>query len=241
MERYFSDPKVWIAILAVVIAVINFIALTWFRWDQNARWDALNTAQLEVDKVHFVAWEEMDKSTAQERDWGYTPRLYSVVDQEEYVHTGRFRVYDQLVLYDSAANKKIEGSAAVQTVAQATQEATRIGLDPGSVAIRKYMMMEIYIKNTGSTYADNVKSTLDVSGAGVGNQKRIHESISSVRLHRDASVNVVAGFYLPLNGLLPKPLLFDLSLSYTTVRGELIERNIRLEYHYDMNFWVYGS
>jgi len=93
-SNFWSDPKIWIAILAIVISIFDFIFLIWFRWDQNKRWDELNLARVELSNAYFIAWEEVDKQTVFSRDWGYNPSIHGVINENGHVYTNKFRVFE---------------------------------------------------------------------------------------------------------------------------------------------------
>ena len=237
-NSFFSDPKVWVAILAVIISIINFIALSWFRWDQNRRWDEINIARVELSDVYFIAWEEMYKQTAISKSWGYKPSLFSVV--KDHVHTDRFRLLEELVLWDNKLNKKIEGSNGFHTVSEAPQEAKRLGLT-SSLIIMKHMQMQIDFKNIGSTVAKNVQISVDLLDDGSGNSQRIYQSTSKFDLYSNSSINVNMDIWLPINGSLPKRTTFNVNLSYLSCMGKEENRSIPIEYDSEKNYWVYGT
>jgi len=238
-DTFWADPKIWIAILAVVISIIDFIFLSWFRWDQNRRWDALNIARVELSEVYFIAWEEIDRQTALTRQWGYSPSLFSIV--KDHVHTDKFRTYEELVLWDPNHNIKIPHSNGFHTLNDAPLEIHRLGLNPQNVLVFKHMQMQIDLKNAGGTLAQNVHISVDLLDDGSGSSKNIFKSTSKVDLFGGSSVNVNMDIWLPIASSLPRPTRFHLDLSFTSIHVENILRIIPIEYDPERNYWVYGK
>lgn len=238
-DTFWSDPKIWIAILAVVISIMDFIFLSWFRWDQNRRWDELNIARVELSEVYFIAWNEIDRKTALSIQWGYSPSLISVV--KDHIHTDKLYVLEELVLWDTNQNTKIPQSNGFHTLGDAQLEVSRLSLNPQSISVFKHMQMQIDLKNTGNTLARDVQIYVDLLDDGSGSSKNIFKSTSKVELFSGSSINVNMDISLPLASTLPRPTKFHLNLSYESVHGEMLSRTIPIEYDPERNYWVYGK
>ena len=238
-QSFWADPKVWIAILAVTISVIDLIALSWFRWDQNRRWDALNIARVELSDVYLIAWEELDRNIAVNRNWGYQPMIFSVI--KDHVHTDRFRVYEELVLWDPTRNVRIPGSNGFHTLDESQAEIRRVGLGSEPATIFKRMQMQVDLKNAGSTVARDLKITVDLLDDGTGTRQTVFRSTSNVELLSGSSINVNMDIWLPLQSTLPISTQFHLNLSFVSIHGEHLSRMIPIEYQPSRNYWVYGN
>lgn len=236
---FWADPKIWVAILAVVISIINFIFLSQFRWDQNKRWDALNIARVELSEVYFIGWEEIDRQTAINRLWGYSPSVFSVV--KNHVHTEKFLVLEELVLWDPIQNRKVTHSNGFHILSEAQLEMNRLGLAPQGTLVFKHMQLQVDLKNAGSTLAQDIQATLDILDDGTGMKKSIFKSTSTVELFSGSSINLNTDIWLPLTTALPRPTRFHLNLIFTDIHGEKHERTIPIDYDPERNYWIYGK
>jgi len=237
-KNFFADPKVWIPLLAIVISIVNFVGLCWFRWNQNQKWTNLNRAVIDIKEVYFIGWEEIEREKAKQREWGYRPVLHSVV--KDHVHTNKVRLYEQLLLWDNEKNEKIRRSNSVQTMKGVMEEAKRLGLEMKNIGIRKQRQMQINLENIGKTKAKNVTCTLKVEGEN-NTRKVIFKSNVENGIEGGKIVNINRDFYFPLDVQVPEVMNFVLGITYMTVENEKIEEQKFIRCETSRNRWTWGN
>ena len=234
MESFISDPKLIVAIFALLISIINYVTLSWYRWDQNKKWEALNIAKVELDEVYFIAWEEFDLNVALTRNWGYKPSIFSIV--EDKVHKSKYRKYEELILWDLEKKARVDGSNGFHIVEQGIHEGERLGLINQKLTIMKHMQMQIDLKNRGTTIAKNINITVDLMNDSPGLPKRIFKSLSQVDLYNGSSININMDIYLPKDVYLPIPTKFILNLNFISFADRREYRTIPIEYDPNRNY-----
>lgn len=234
-----TDPKLWIAILAIGIAVASFVFSWWSRIDQNKKWDALNVARLDVTNLFFIGWTEIEAEKVKSIDWGYTP--YWISHLEGRVHTSKGILLDKLVLWDNVANSKIKGSGSFLTVIECLAKARDLGLDEAKFSIRKHMKLHFDIHNSGSTVTKNVKVDVSKINSITNNAQEIFNSKSRLdMLNPDQKAGINIDFFIPIEASLQNPTLLQINLSFLTAEDKPIKRIIKIDYDPNIDMWSYG-
>lgn len=96
---FFSDPKVIISILALVISVASLIWTLANQWGQNRRWEKLNNANPELKEVRLINWKEITAEEVHSTEWGYKPDIYAKGEA-----TNNYTLPYHLIARDSANN-----------------------------------------------------------------------------------------------------------------------------------------
>ena len=76
-SHFFSDPKVILSLFALLISSVSLIWTLANEWEQNRRWDNLNSANIAIKEVKMTKWKELTKDEAMKTHWGYGPSIYS--------------------------------------------------------------------------------------------------------------------------------------------------------------------
>jgi hypothetical protein len=123
-SNFFSDPKVILSLFALLISVVSLIWTFANQWEQNRRWDKLNTANISVKEIKMTKWKELTKSEAMKTDWGYDPSIYSSGETFD-----SFQLPYHLVVRDVTTKEIIKGINPVFTMAEVNDElgASRLG------------------------------------------------------------------------------------------------------------------
>lgn len=96
-QSFFSDPKVAISLLALVVSIVSLIWTLANQWNQNKKWDALNLAKIEVSDQGFVIWKELSEEQIRLMKWGYEPTIFQ--HNENRVYTGRYHLLNSLAFF----------------------------------------------------------------------------------------------------------------------------------------------
>ena len=233
---FFTDPKVAISLIVIVISLGSLIWTFANQWEQNRRWNALNLGRVELTDVGFIIWKELSKEEALSANWGYKPILYSVV--QERVHRGKYQLPYELILMDSN-NVRIPNSNGFFTLAEAQQEIERLKLQ-GNPQVFKHYQVQFNFKNTGST--SSKETTIKITAQIPGTEKPldIFKSVEPIDLLPSSSINAVANFFVPLNATLPQIMKFSVLLTYKDAHDTINTRELPIVYDEGQNYWTYG-
>ena len=233
---FFTDPKVAISLIAILISLSSLIWTFANQWEQNSRWDALNLGRVELTDVGFIIWKELSKEEALSTNWGYNPTLYSVV--QERVHTGKYQLPYELILMDSN-NVRIPNSNGFFTLTEAQQEIERLKLQ-GNPQIFKHYQVQFNFKNTGSTSSKDTTIKITAQIPATENPTEIFKSVEPTDLLPSSSINAVANFFVPLDATLPRIMKFSVLLAYKDAHGAINTRELPIVYDEEQNYWIYG-
>ncbi len=117
---FFSDPKVIISILALVVSVTSIIWTLANQWEQNRRWDNLNRGNPEIKEARMIKWREYTIEEAKTIDWGYEPDLYGIGEA-----TGKVIIPYRLIVRDKN-DSVLSNVNSVFTIQKLEQELKRI-------------------------------------------------------------------------------------------------------------------
>lgn len=239
-QGFFSDPKVAISLLALLISIASLIWTLASQSEQNRRWDVLNLSRVELTDVGFIIWREVSKEEALSINWGHKPTLFAGIENR--VYTGKYRLPYELVLVDSSTKNRITGSNGFFTLQEAEQEVLRLGLraTTSKPAVFKHYSVQFDFKNTGSTIATDTKVNITSEEPNTGKSIEVFNSLQAVDLLPSTSINVVAELYTPITTELPAVLKFTISLIYKDAHKKEIKRDIPVTYDSTRNYWTYG-
>lgn len=225
-----------LSLAAVIVSIISLYQTYDFNSQQDARWDSLNQPRFDITSTYFVAFEELDGNLALSRDWGYNPVLFSVI--KDGVHTNLYRLYNDLVFWDSNANRRITGSKTIRTKGDAEIEALRLKLD--NVIILKHFQVQFNFRNVGQLPANNVTVKIDqVMGEGESSTKNWFSSNSAQReVVGGQEFNAVTDIYTTLDASLPEELHFRITLDYEFA-GKRLSKVMLVNYESNRNYWTW--
>lgn len=230
---FFSDPKVIISILALLISIASLIWTLANQWEQNRRWEQLNNANLNLKEVRMINWKEVTSGEAHNTNWGYKPLIYA---KEE--ATDRYVLPFCLIARDST-QKKIEGVNVIYTISELEEELKRVAYPKGNVNVTQMFRPKFVFENMGKTEAKNISINID---ARLPNEEWQNAFTSNTKIHLAGgqSSTTYLDFELPLNSF-PSQISFKITLQFQDVNNRFIKKEISTKWTTNDNFWSYES
>lgn len=155
---FFSDPKVMISLLALLVSIVAVVWSLANQWDQNRRWKSINAANIVLRETKMLPWERIGGTEAKSRNWGYLPEIFGGDLKDE------FLLLSAIKLRDASRNMPINGAAMFSTSQEAAAEAKRLGLSK-HVSLTKTLRPFFQFENIGKTIAYKTNITIDVMEA----------------------------------------------------------------------------
>lgn len=234
-----TDPKLWIAVIAILIALFNLGHMLWFRGDQNKKWKAINEAYLNITDIFWIGWLEIDAEKAKKLDWGYNPYLISHLEGR--VHKNNMWLYDKLVLWDIKSDSKIEDGGSSLTVSECRKKADDLNLADSDFSIRKHKQLHFDIENVGNTVAKIVKVEVFVLLTDSSDPKEIFSSISKIELPRGERAGINIDFFIPIEHIWEDPIIFTMNLDYLNIENEKMKKESVIIYSPSNDTWSFGA
>ena len=236
---FFSDPKVILSLLAIIVSIVSLIWTLSNQWEQNRRWEEVNNANVEVKEMGFVRWKQMPKEEALSTDWGYNPVIYDNGDGAQTFLPYRLIARDQ-------NGKQIDNINPVFTVNDLNKEINRlikIGDLPANfsnASIHKLFRTRFVIENLGKTTAKNVEASVF---SKFSSQDWTNTNLQSPKLTLSAGQQstISINLELPLNVDLPSDISFKILLKFQDVNNNSKQKEVIGKWDTYNNLWSYGS
>ncbi|MHA8061409.1 hypothetical protein PQG22_09050 [Aquirufa beregesia] len=231
-SNFFSDPKVILALLALVVSIFNLIWMLANQSEQNRRWEKLNAANPEIKEIKMVSFKEVGKDEAMSTTWGYKPEIYAKGEASNV-----FFLPFYLSLHDSITNEVLKNANPVFTIGEVETEVKRIG-HPNKVFVFKHFRPKFIIENMGNTSADNLAIRVDAKKSE-NEWQQVFNSTSKITLAGGQQSTFFIDFELPAEIEVPKQFNFRLSLEWINIHGKIESKIINTKWTSDDNFWSY--
>ncbi len=231
--KFFSDPKVIISLLALLISIISFLWTLANQWEQNRRWNAINSANIILKEIMFSKWKEFSKEEAMATKWGYEPSIYGGGVQNKY-----YLPYS-LVVRNTLNNEKIANVNPVYSIEEAQNELKRVGFK-GDVFLTRVFRPKFVFENIGKSDAYDISIKIDSKQPDT-EWINLFSSNSSITLSSSQVSTVFFDFEIPLNNPVPPILYLSIKLIYADVNDSKIEKEIKAKWTSDLDFWSYGE
>lgn len=226
----------WLSLAALIVSIISLNQTYDFNSRQDARWDSLNQPRLDLTSTYLVAFDELDSDSAISQEWGYNPLLFSVI--KDGVYTQWYRLYNELVFWDSNANRRIIGPKTMRTIKDAEIEAYRLRLKLQNVTVLKHFQFQFNFRNAGQLPANNVTTKIDqVIGESSTKNWFSSNSVNS-EVIGGQEFNAVADVYTPLDASLPEELHFRITIDYDFA-GKRQSKIMLVNYESTRNYWTW--
>ena len=232
-SNFFSDPKVIIALFALVISIIGFIWTLANQWEQNRRWDKLNAANVTIKEVKLARFKELNKEEAMNTQWGYEPLIYST----EILNVFQLPYY--LVARDSKTGELLNGFNQVFTINEVEKELKRISFTD-KINLTKFFRPLFILENLGKTDANDLSIKIEIKWLD-NDWRNAFTSNAEITLAAGQASNVSFGFEIPIEGKLPPVINFKIKLAYNDVNSNKIEKEIKAKWTSNDNYWSYGE
>lgn len=233
-SNFFSDPKVILSLFALLISFVSLIWTLANQWEQNRRWDNLNSANIAIKEIRMVKWKELTLDEAKQTKWGYDPSIYSSGES-----FNAFQIPYHLIARDSTTREKIKGVNPVFTIPQMDEELRRVGYT-NKVSITKLFKPFIIFENVGKTDASDLSIEID---AKLPNEdwKSAFKSNALISLPASQKSNATFDVEFPIGALLPAALSIKIKLVYKDLHKNIISNEIKSKWISENNSWSYGE
>ncbi len=233
-SSFFSDPKVILALFALLVSGLSFIWTLSNQWEQNRRWDSLNRANVVVKEVKMIKWKEVTNEEAQKMNWGYDPLIYSSGETFDL-----FQIPYHLVARNITSKEKIKNVNPVFTLQEMEIELARVGYK-GKINLTRLFRPRFILENTGKTDAND----LDIEIFAKPENGEWHSAFKSntlVKLVGSQTSTVYFDIEFPIERQLPTALNFKVELAYKDVHSNLIKTETKAKWTSNDNYWSYGE
>lgn len=231
---FFSDPKVIIAIFALVVSMISLFWTLSNQWEQNRRWELLNNPNPELKEARLINFKEISYDEAQKTIWGYDPLIFA---KGEAIGTYVLPYY--LVPRDYSGSI-IEGVNPIFTIQEVDNELKRIGYKEHKINLAKLFRPKFVFENMGKTEVRKLSIKIDVKEQ---NQewKNAFTSNAIINLAGGQSTTAHFDFEIPLLVKLPDQFIFLVQLKYFDINNKEINKEIAVKWTTKDNFWSYDN
>lgn len=232
---FFSDPKVIISLLALIISIVAFVWSLANQRDQNRRWNAINMANIVLREAKMLPWERIGLSEVKSRNWGYVPEIFSGETRDE------FLLLSAIKLRDPNNNKPIDGASMVSTVPESAALAKHLGLSP-QVSLAKTLRPFFQFENFGKTTAYKTNVTVDVMEA-VNSEKEWRRAFEA-NSRPDVGPGQLTSSYLDIGlpgDMKVETLSFRINVEFEDINGLKKSSQIMLSWDGKDNYWHYSS
>jgi hypothetical protein len=233
-SNFFSDPKVILSFLALIVSIVALIWTLANQAEQNRRWEKLYAANPEIKEIKMIAYKEVRKDEAMNIDWGYKPEIYAKGEA-----TDIFFLPFYLSLRDSSTNEPIMRANPVFTIAEVEKELKRIG-HKNKVFVFKHLKPKFVIENMGKTPVEDLNIQVDTKTPGQ-NWQSAFTSNSKLTLASGQTTTFFIEIEFPFEIELPKEINFSLSLEWKNIHGKSTSKKTYAKWTSEDNFWSYDN
>jgi hypothetical protein len=231
---FWTDPKIYISILAIIISIVSLIFTISNQVDQNSKWDKLNQPNLILKEVKFLNWNEVTKDDALKTEWGYKPVLYQ--------KTGSFNHYVLpyfISIYKKDSNQRVSNANISFTINQIVAELNKLKIKSEDVILYRLFRNVMVIENIGKTNAKKIFSTVK---AKMDNQwVDAFTANTKIELSTNQTSSISFDIELPLFKDIPQELDFIIYLEWENTNNKKEKKSIAVKWTSQDNYWSYGS
>jgi hypothetical protein len=233
-SSFFSDPKMIISLLALIVAFLSLIWTFCNQWSQNRRWHNLNTGNPEIREIRLLNWKELSKEEASTTVWGYDPIIYLKGEA-----SNKCILPYYLSLLDVATNSQIPNTNPVFTLEEIENELNRVGFT-GEFLVCRFFKPLFEIENMGKTEVKDLSIDVDAKISD-NDWVRIFSSNVKINLTSSQKSNVTFSFNIPIEIIIPKQIVYKVHFSYLNYKCKIIKKVIVVKWTSDDNFWSYEA
>ena len=233
-SSFFSDPKVVLSLLALLVSIVALIWTLANQAEQNRRWEKLNAANPEIKQIKMVTYKEVTKDEAMKTNWGYDPLIYAKGEATNIFYLPYF-----LSLYDLTTNEKISKANPVFTFSEIEAELKRIG-HSNKIMVFKHFKPKFEIENMGKISVENLSIQIDAKIPGQEWQSAF-TSNAQITLSGGQVSTIITDFELPVNIALPAQISFKITFTWIDIHSKNLSKTINAKWTTNDNFWSYDS
>jgi hypothetical protein len=233
-ETFFSDPKVIVSILAIILSIVSLIWSLANQFDQNKRWDKLNAPNPEINEIRMTICKEISISEAQKLDWGYQPDLYGKGEATGIVYLPYY-----LSLYNPESNEKIPRVNQVFTIDEAKQELLRLDYR-GDINVFKHFKPRITIENMGKTTAKDFTCSVHLKLPNIEWQNAFISN-ALINLSGGQQTQIMFEFEFPFDIQIPELLRCKIRFEWKNANGKIENKTIGAKWTSSDGIWSYEN
>ena len=228
---FFSDPKVLISILAIIISILSLLWTLANQFEQNRRWDKLNVANVVLKRAILKRYKIISKEYGLKTNWGYQPYIYGSDVDDQYI------IPYKLIAVDKISDKPITTINACYTTEEIKQELIRINYK-GDYLIFRHFEPKFEFENKGKTNAKILDFTVDIKYNEIDWQRALNLN-NKIELSLDQISTIELEMNYPINLSIPDEILFKIKYSYLDIHDNKIEKEIIIKWLSKTNAWAY--
>ena len=229
------EPKDWIALVALAGTIGNFWWTYRNKRTEDQRWKSLNDGRFDLKDLKVKPWRELSRDEASGIDWGHDVQLLG-----GQLPTGHFRLPYCIAARRISDGELVPAWTPVKTLAEARNEAARLGIDLGTLMLCRMVRPEFTFENLGKT--DAVDGTLDVwARVDKGEWIKAFHTTSPATLPPRKESGFFFDMFLPLSA--PFPMLFEFKIKsqYKTVEGGARSKELAVSWQVSTDSCFYGT
>lgn len=229
--NFFSDPKIVISIIAIIISLISLIWTLSNQYEQNRRWDKLNAANIVIERAILKRYKSITKEKAMQTNWGYDPNIYGSDFDDQYI------IPYKLIAIDKTNEQQITKINSCYTLDEIKNELIRINYK-GDIYVLKHFEPKFEIINKGKTVAqiNYLKVEAKVDG---NNWQEAFSSKNTIELTNDQISTIEIEMNYPISNTIPDIIQFRISIVYIDIHGNKIDKEINTKWISKNNSWAY--
>lgn len=233
-SNFFSDPKVLLSLLALLVSLCALIWTISNQYEQNRRWDKLNAANPIVSDIKMLRWKKLSKDQAFKMSWGYKPTIFGSGDLDD-----MYILPYRLVVRESLTNELISSINSCYTIEEVEAELTRIKFK-GKVNVLREFTIKIELLNKGKT---------DVNDLGIQVDAKIDEedwqsaftSNAVIALSTEQNSTIHFKIEFPVQLSLPNVISLKIHMLYKDVHSNSLSKVVNAKWTSVDNFWSYSK
>lgn len=231
---FFSDPKVIIAILALVISLAGLLWTLANQFEQNRRWDVLNMGYIELTKPAFTVFRTISRKEFKSLYVGYESKTYgseNSIDEVRFIHLVRIR--------NKETGAQITNTDPTITLTEVEQELGKLAERPKAIELTRVYRPIFFFSNSGKTEVRDL--TFEIShttydGAG---WMIFLRSGAPANILPGQEFNITKELEVPLNSPMPEKIPFKIEIDYRDIRGTAHKETIKRVWYSEGNDWKY--
>lgn len=228
----YSDPRTWIALLAIILTLFNLVWQFVNQSEQNRRWDMLNAGLVELRNPHFQVFKVVSREEARTKNWGFPMLLYGTPDSLE-----QLQVFCMLRARDPDTGELIPGVNSEFSIAEMLEELKRKQWNKPA-QITKYFRVYFPVKNEGKTAVTDVELSVEAQNPD-GTWIAIVPPQKCPRLAAGADTKVFSEYDMLPDAILPKSIRYKVNISYNDVNGKRQHSVTPIVWLSELNQWNY--
>lgn len=228
---FWKDPRAWIAMLAMIGTLGNFIWSLRYQSIQNSRWETLNAPNPQIKDVNLVSYGVFTSEEIKQKKWGYNQKFYAKPGS-----LSEIVMYHILIAKDSAG-QIIENINPVFTIPDLILELKRINFERQVFVFKKFNPRFTF-ENMGKTEAKNLLINIE---AKLPDANWVNVSPQNARINMAANQSSSTDFILmiPVKEEIPKIIECRVTFEFQGVEGKYFKKIIETKWESSNNQWTY--